>query len=359
MRRINRIGVAMLLLSFPACGDGSVEADQAPTGGVLEVSGTAEQGLLGSLSLANEIVLFEARREPGTVTEDDGSERQWSIVARFFDVNGDTLASLAEGHAIPVEWQSVPLEGVSSETVKLVGQAAEALAAASVDQSVEKERSLLVYVGRDLERGEAMKAELPTLPRTPGVRAAGCQYMEMVEAFSKPAFFSFMPYDHTATKIWFYGECGSGVYQVGAPEVFCNHGTCPGSMSRYDYGFSEWTTSGVVVPFYCDSWGYSYGFAGSGHVCNQDTFLEMGYALSKRLANGSTADKICNGSNYQTYTGRSKLYRPTVANVRSFISKYGWGSVPPPPPDCIPADCPLGWHCCGDTCYPPSEACPR
>lgn len=395
-QRRNTVAVmlAVAVMELSACGgtdDAPEPAEGLPAEGLSLFNESVEDGLAGSYRGEQLEVYFEALRQPGHVIGADGKTRDWEIVARFHDETGRTLAVLTEGHAVPKHWQQSSTEALAHHLVMDVVEAADALEAAEIAVELQAERDLLVSIGRDLERSHQLlnelsdpEIEVPAEPQPDAVQEGlgkrsqaltvfrPCSYLQIVELFSKIAFWNSwwnpFRYHHTATKTWYYRSCGNGVETYRAPVSKCNHGTCPGDMRRYTHAMTGWRTF-VHEPMSCDEvpyrrYEYSF-FSPTGHVCNQDTFFEVGNVLAAYPAGDFTKTNICTNRGYDDHVPVDHKKRPWVGHVGDYMDTYGWrnrssasggGSVPPR--DCFDTGCPTGRHCCGDVCVPDGAECP-
>jgi hypothetical protein len=205
-----------------------------------------------------------------------------------------------------------------------------------------------------------------------------CVYEYEIEVWQIPAIFQGDPMDHTATRTKIFKRCGTtrSLYQT---VDRCNHGSCPASdiwpNEASQGGFSprktthaEPLTSGglmqskaplssssssdkmqlretyaatiqteqPLIPEGCDHFGYNfdpsikgnwwehYGITGERHVCNNDSFMEMGQIVTGKMPNKITAQRVCENQNFETYTEQDPKYRPTFKKVQDFVKEYGW-----------------------------------
>lgn len=322
-------------------------------------SADSVNGVTGELTLADTVILFETDRRPGRTHLDDGTVQPFEVVARFFDTQGMTLAAISQGHGTPEDWSMRALP--QKEELEAVILAGQAIARVAFDAEVSQEVELLVSMASDLDRETEVRALMPA-PKQNVTRdapfatemqalASSCQYYEIIELFSKKAiwnsWFNPFQYDHTATKTWYYYSCGAGVIPAGTSSQ-CNHGTCPSGMSRYTYGSSGWYVGNWSFPTSCHDYNSSaeWGIWGDQHLCNQDTFLEVGNVIRKKQNSATTFERICRNGRYGTYTGLDNKKRPWVGQVSNYISQRGWEYVPPPPP---PTECVDGQTKCANT----------
>ena len=147
--------------------------------------------------------------------------------------------------------------------------------------------------------------------------------------------------DHTATRTIISRTCGTARGKFKIVEQ-CNHGSCPGKngTKRIHTFESNAKTKKPFEPISCDdfkeykvtvTYGSSsnFGLLGSEHVCNNDTFLEMGQIVTGMRPDAQTASRICRNGQYPSRTGRDPKYAPSFYNVESYISRLGWNPAKP------------------------------
>jgi hypothetical protein len=207
--------------------------------------------------------------------------------------------------------------------------------------------------------------------------APACVYEYEMEIWRADALLKGNPMDHTSTRTRIYKNCGGSRTLLDVVDK-CNHGTCPGGNAwptdappdyhpvfkkKYEpiAGSPPKTgastsgsvilvlantigkagsrenlaiTKGPIYPLGCDSFGYkaltkpeqihSYGITGARHVCNNDTFMQLGQVVTGKMPDKTTVKRICENQNYNNYTGRDPKYMPTFKNVDDFVKKWGW-----------------------------------
>lgn len=316
-----------------ACG--GTDPDRPGATGVerLEISNrNLETGLAGLLLTDGaQTAGFEAYRVPGSVQLADGTVRDYEIVGRFFGPDGHTIVSVGEGDDIPEGWlpdsSADAIAPTTRKQIEGVKRAVQHLVTWEAGE-VSDERDLLVALGSNIDDAlgnPEIEAEEVGGDET-GVRRQGlttpCGYRHRLSVYRGSAVFV---WDHTATQTVIFQDCG-GQLNVVMAILRKNHGDGP-----YDNGmqFKEaaWGSkiSSILTPRRCDHWGYHYSLF--GHVCNQDTFIEMGMVLAGAEPTALTLTRICSDrEGYRRLTGRDSYYRPTFSNVAQFIDTYGWGA---------------------------------
>jgi hypothetical protein len=122
------------------------------------------------------------------------------------------------------------------------------------------------------------------------VEAESCTYKYVMDVWRKDAMISGNKMDHTATRTSIRQYCGDTKNEFKVIDK-CNHGACPGKqngMSVKHHYVSNAETTEPLYPVGCDFFGpdydatnkpgqlENYGLSGSRHLCNNDTFLQMG-----------------------------------------------------------------------------------
>ncbi len=173
------------------------------------------------------------------------------------------------------------------------------------------------------------------------VRAEECTYKYEIEVWRKDAMLNGNKMDHTATSTIIHQHCGN-IKKIFKVVDKCNHGGCPGQAKMYikHRHISKAETVEPLYPVGCDFFGHDYGLTGSRHLCNNDTFMQMGQIVTGTMPDEITVKRICKNKNYEKYTGRDPKYTPSFVNVEAFVAKWGWatpktlsgggGSSPPP-----------------------------
>jgi hypothetical protein len=164
---------------------------------------------------------------------------------------------------------------------------------------------------------------------------AGCRAEYEMEVWQGDAGKNGIPWDHSATRTRIYQTCGGNRSLITTVDK-CNKGKllgiarggrCPGEEGlKIIWKYNSPARKGnIVFPVGCNAFGYhKYGLIGDEHVCNNDSFMQMGIVVSGKIPHNKIVEKICENRNYTNSTGRDPKYAPSFENVIKFISKYGW-----------------------------------
>ena len=218
------------------------------------------------------------------------------------------------------------------------------------------------------------------------LHAADCTYEYEAEVWKQDALLKGNTMDHTATRTRIFKRCGNDRKQVEVVDK-CNHGACPGGdrwpsdapaeyvpakyrevpapgpgrqvpikdggsdpksltlststvlmmvnkMEKAHSYTSKAQSASALRPVGCDHFGYkatdrpsqlkNYGINGHRHVCNNDTFMQMGQVVTGKMPDSRTVKRICENGNYETFTNRDPKYAPSFKNVEAFVAKWGW-----------------------------------
>ncbi|CAG1014906.1 carboxypeptidase-like regulatory domain-containing protein [Geobacter sp.] len=176
---------------------------------------------------------------------------------------------------------------------------------------------------QDHHMSENLKVDLVTFTMD---LPEGCLGDYEMEVWKKDAIVEGNSLDHTATRTRIYQNCGGKKTLLSTVDK-CNHGACPGEKwmsKRREYKTGP-RPGDLVFPVGCHVFGLKeFGLVGDNHVCNNDSFMQMGIVVSGKMPHNKTINRICKNKNYTDYTGRDPKYIPSFDNVKEFISKYGW-----------------------------------
>lgn len=178
----------------------------------------------------------------------------------------------------------------------------------------------------------------PTSPPPKPGPLAGCTYGSEIEVWRKDAMITGNSWDHTATETTIYAYCPDAPRRIFKRMAKCNHGACPkgeGMRKIHSYTSPSRFTA-PLEPVGCDHFSkdyqaltkpkqvLNYGIWGERHVCNNDTFLQMGEIVTGKLPDNKTVTRICRNKNYEKHTGRDAKYAPSFENVKAYIANWGW-----------------------------------
>jgi hypothetical protein len=168
-----------------------------------------------------------------------GRTRDYEIALRINDENDVPAVLLTEGSSMPEGWSLtqrtvLPTNEPYGSIFALAAQAAESVRSLTLDQSIHRERDMVVAEMLRLSNMRRQAAGLSVAGQTSYELLSGASFRQSIDSYWKPAFYKGNKYDHTATETLVH-QIINGSWMPINVIIRCNHGDCPSSKDMQWY----------------------------------------------------------------------------------------------------------------------------